>query len=591
MKFLFPLLLSILPFSAAGFATVQVEEVGMQGYYSTASPTSVRIRISDVPHAGTVHLEIQVVDGGKAQYGPLRTDHYSLIVNVKTNDDTEVDVPIALTFNNGSAELQVSAADSAGQSVGSSSLDLNSSSPRGNQYVVLILCRERKICDEAQTQINFSGTPQDVTNKNAAMRFVTTDALRSNWWDYSAANFVVIAESTSAWTSEQRQVLEYYVRGGGKSVLLEKEIADPTLFSIYRQGPAKSEPVAVGRGKLYRVAQLSEKTLGVIFVSKSPWPMINYSQQSNALQWLRDEVGVSFTFPRFRWLLIWFAIYILIVGLVNFLLLQRIRRLEWGWFSTSVIAVAFAFALYMAATSNRPKKVTLDNVAVYWMDAHSNVAAEDIGLRISSHSRQQINLAVGDSALLLPQFNQPNAATADLARELFRNGRNIQPGSNVDLGPPLQTEVPLLRWSLKDLNFQTMHVFPGSVTLTDDSHLKNNTGQYFKQALYFDFSANKRYVVPQLGPGAEIDINACSSEAINFRGGQQDPNWDGGPLTFSVLKHAGPAPLNKLQPQQVGGNGVKHVFAGLSDSPVPPVDLSVAEAARNNVALTIVSLD
>ncbi|HEV7220917.1 MAG TPA: hypothetical protein VGN39_18750 [Terriglobales bacterium] len=590
MKFLFTLLLSILPFSAASFATVQIEEVGVQGYYSTASPTSVRIRVSNVTHAGPVRLEVEVIDGGKAQYGPLRTDHYSLIVNVKTNDDTEVDVPVDLIFNNGS-ELQIVATDSAGQSAGSSSLDLNSSSPRGTQYVVLILCRERKICDEAQTQINFSGTPQDVTNKNAAMRFVTTDALRSNWWDYSAANFVVIAESTSDWTSEQRQALEYYVRGGGKSVLLEKEIADPTLFSSYRQGPAKSEPVAVGRGELYRVAQLSEKTLGSVFVSKSPWPTTDYSRQSNPLQWLRDEVGVSFTFPRFRWLLIWLDVYILIVGLVNFLLLQRIKRLEWGWFSTSVIAVAFAFALYMAATANRPKKVTLDNVAVYWMDAHSNVAAEDIGLRISSPSRQQINLAVGDSALLLPQFNQPNAATADLARELFRNGRSIQPGSNVDLGPPLQTEVPLLRWSLKDLNLQTMHVFPGSVTLSNDLHLRNNTGQYFKQALYFDFPSNRLYLIPQLGPGAEIDINTCSSEAINYKTGQQPINLDSRPtLVVTVIEHSGSKPLKDLG-NNFNGNGAKHVFVGLSDSPVPPVDLSIGDTTRNNVALTIVSLD
>jgi hypothetical protein len=591
MKILFPLLLWVLSFTPNSFATIRIEEVGLQGYYSTASPTSVRIRISNVAHTGPVRLEIKVIDGGKTQYGPLRTDRYSLNVNVKTNDDTEVDVPIALIFNNGS-ELQVVARDSAGQTVGSSSLDLNSSAPRGNQYVVLILCRERKICDDAQTQINFSGTPQDVTNKNAAMRFVTMDALRSSWWDYSAANFVVIAESTSAWTSEQRQALEYYVRGGGKSVLLEKEIADPTLFSSYREGPVKSEPVAVGRGKLYRVVELAGKNLGSVFVSKSPWPMTDYSAQFEPLGWLRNQAGVSFTFPRFRWLLIWLAIYILIVGLVNFLLLQRMRRLEWGWFSTSAIAVAFAFALYMAATADRPKRVTLDNVAVYWMDAHSNVAAEDIGLRISSPSRQNISLAIGDSALLLPQFNQSNAVTADLARELFRNGRSVQPGSHIDLGPPLQTDVSLLRWSLKDLNFQTMRAFPGSVTLTDNLRLKNNTGQYFKQGLYFDFEGNERYLIPKLGSGEEIDINTCSREPINYRGEQQTPNWDPRHTqVVTVLKHSGLPPLNNLESSSFDRNGAKHVFVGLTDSPVPPVNLSLTDLNRNDVTLTIVSLD
>jgi len=585
MKVSFPLLLCILSFTANSFATIQIEEVGLQGYYSTASPTPVQIRISGAQE-GPVHLELKVVDGGKVQYGPLRTDTFSLNVNVKANQDSEVDAPIALISNNGS-ELQVVATDSAGQNVGSSNLDLSSSAPKINQDVVVILCRERAICDEAQTQINFSGTPQDVTDKNSNMRFVATETPRSNWWDYSAAHFVIVAEQTSTWTAEQRQAIEYYVRSGGSSVLLEKEIADSKLFSGYRPGPAKSLPIAVGRGKVYRVAALADKTLGSIFVTTRPDP-IGYGAQFNPLGWLRNETGASFTFPRFRWLLAWLGVYILVVGLGNFLLLQRMKRLEWGWFTASAIAVGFAFALYFATTADRPKKVTLDNVAVYWMDAHSNVAYENIGLRISSPNRQQINLGVGDSALLMPQPNQQIAATADLARE-FTNARRIQPGLNVDLGPPVQTDSSMLRWSLKDFNFETMRVFPGSVALADKSHLKNNTGQYFKQALYFDFSTGMRYIIPQLGPGAEIDINTSSSKAINYRA-EQEISWGPGVNQNFVLDNPGPKPLKNL-PHSFMGNGARHVFVGLSDNPVPPVSLSVKDVIQNKVALTIVSLD
>ena len=257
------------------------------------------------------------------------------------------------------------------------------------------------------------------------------------------------------------------------------------------------------------------------------------------------------------------------------MLLRRLRRLEWGWFTTPAIAFAFAFSLYIASTANRPKHTTLDNVAVYWMDPRTGIAAEDIRLRLSSPSRQDIDFAMRDAAILLPAWNEPGMVNVDIASE-FSDVRQIQPGLDVNLGPPLQVHTSLLRGSFKDFNLETMHVFPGSVVQTNASHLKNETGQYFKQALYFDSSSNKRYAIPKMGAGEEIDLRDCVTEPIDAgttetRGGQQ--------IAFSRL---------------IRGfieNGTKSVFVGFSDGPVSATQLSIGNFIPNNAALTIVAFN
>jgi hypothetical protein len=44
----------------------------------------------------------------------------------------------------------------------------------------------------------------------------------------------------------------------------------------------------------------------------------------------RTQVAVSFDFPRLRWLLAGMTVYILTVGLVNFVVLSGMQRVEWG---------------------------------------------------------------------------------------------------------------------------------------------------------------------------------------------------------------------------------------------------------------------
>ena len=202
-------------------------------------------------------------------------------------------------------------------------------------------------------------------------------------------------------------------------MLLEKECAYAAFLASYRVGVPKGH-VAVGRGRLYRVPSLSSKELGGLFASKNLKAIISYAWNEEIAAYPRDyslvdpirqQVGMSFDFPRLRWFLIWLAVYILAVGALNFMLLRRFRRLEWGWVSTTVVAVLFAIGLYIVSSANRPKQIILDDIVVHWMDSNSPNAWDSVGLRVTSPKRQDIRVSVAGDVLLTS--NRPTNLNAD----------------------------------------------------------------------------------------------------------------------------------------------------------------------------------
>jgi hypothetical protein len=489
----------------------------------------------------------------------------------------------------GRSSLEVVASDTAGNKIGSSAIDLSSLTRIANEALVVIFCKEREACDDAQSQISFSGSENEVSEKGKNFKFLTLQTPRERWLDYAPAAFIVIAGTLSDWNTVERRALEAYTRRGGHLILLEKESRDPTFLSAYRTGSIQ-EPALVGRGKLFRVPGLQTKTLGSLFTGKllSPYGIYPPSSANIAnFDPLRQEFAVSFSFPRLRWFLVWLVIYIFIVGVGNFSLLNRLRRLEWGWITTAGVAVVFAIGLYFVSSANRPKQITLDNLAVYWMDDKSPNAWESIPLRVSSPERQELSLTVGDDAVLTS--GQPTReVSADIATEITEKER-MQPGWQIQLGPPFEVEIPMLRWSYSDLDFETFHVFTGTVTLTD-RRLKNGTGQQFREAMYLDISRNEKYLISNISPGEEIDLNRISSdpiwERVRMNSGADNVEFDPAAITQrKPARHLKDLPYNEFS---IGES--KHLFVGLSDTPIPPVSISGHRFVQNRFAVTVVAL-
>ena len=598
-----PLVVALLSAYTFGSNDVQINEVGLKGYYSPAFPAPVSFQVEVPAGVHSITADFKVLLNVRQKFGPLRVDQFSKRFDVNPGEQAQLTVPVLISAPGVSnSKLEVDVSDGRGHHIGSSSVDLDSLNRENRSHLIVIVCKDRLACDEIQTQISFSGSDDDVETKNKNLKFVTLQGPRNNWLDYVPARFVIVAAPLSDWSSEQGKSLEFYARHGGSLVLLEKECADAAFLASYRVGVPKGH-VAVGRGRLYRVPSLSSKELGGLFASKNLKAIISYAWNEEIAAYPRDyslvdpirqQVGMSFDFPRLRWFLIWLAVYILAVGALNFMLLRRFRRLEWGWVSTTVVAVLFAIGLYIVSSANRPKQIILDDIVVHWMDSNSPNAWDSVGLRVTSPKRQDIRVSVAGDVLLTS--NRPtnlNADNVDIAANITRE-QQLQPGWQVQLGPPIEVGQSLFRWASSDLDFQTVRTFPGTVTMRPDLKLKNGTGLRFREAIYFDFSQNLEYPIPSMAAGDEVDLAAISPSPISVR--VRRPAGE-----YSFESNAAPPGVN---PQRKGFlnlkalpyigfnfDGHSRVFAGLSDEPVPPARVLDNEFAENKLSVTVVMLD
>ncbi len=590
-------LLLLVPPAAAAANDVRIVEIGLKGYYSSVTATPVRIQVSAPTQTRQMRLDFTVTNEDSPEYSTLRTDHFSKQVSVQPGETIELELPIVLASSNHST-LELSASDPSGVKIGTSSVTVDPAGNVTNQWFITILCQDRRLCDEAQSQISFGSSAEETTEKNKTFRFVTLAGPREQWWDYSAVRFLVVADSMRQWSPEEKSAIEYYLRSGGNLLLLEKEADDSDFLAPYRTKPLTADPLNVGQGKLYRLAGLHSKELTSLFSGSSYRELTAGSSLTSSSfvrysgrDWLRGRFGVSFDFPRLRWVLIWLGSYVVIVGLLNFTLLRRWRRLEWGWITTTCIAALFAGGLYIASSLHRPKQVGLDDVVIYRMDGESPVAYEQIGLRVSSPDRMATSVSVGNNAVLDAHSSVPaQTSNAEFANEIT-NARRVQPGWRMSLGPPAEIDLSLLRWSFVDLDLQTFRVFSGPVVLNPNLQLKNNTGQNFQEAMYLDFERNHRYMIPGLAPGQEVDLARIAPTAIwrdvvtnngqsTVRQAVVDPGPDQGPLPLKAIPYTA-FPF---------GTG-KHFFVGMSDGPLPDTNLAGQQFVRHNVAFTIIRLD
>jgi len=246
----------------------------------------------------------------------------------------------------------------------------------------------------------------------------------------------------------------------------------------------------------------------------------------------------------------------------------------------------------MASSMRRPKQVTLDNVVIYSMDSESPVAYEQIGLRVASPDRIATRLSVGDDAVLDARNTVPaETKNAEIGSEITQ-ARRMQAGWQMGLGPPAEIALSLLRWSYMDLDLQTFHVFAGPVILSPNLHLKNNTGQQFREAMYVDLARNLKYFIPGFAAGQEIDLQSITPSAV-WRD-VRAPNGVIGvreAVVDTTVPERGPFSLKAVPYFNLQWGAGRHFFVGLSAGPAPDASLTGVHFERKNVALTVVSLD
>jgi hypothetical protein len=576
--------------------SLRIDSIGLGNYYSYSGPTLVRVHVPATPRAQTIQLEFIVRSGNNDRHREInRTDRFVERFEAAPGQPLEIAAPILISQAAWHV-LTVSAYAADGQMIGRLNRDLKDLAFLENsQYLVAIYCTNNAACRAVQSQIAFGEGGEASSQKNRNLRMITFSEARPAWWAYSPAATVVLAGPISGFSTSEREALENFTRGGGVLTLLEEEAADKAFLAAYRQGPANAAPIPVGRGHLVRIQSTASNQLvpsiivwtGYSVGREAPRLPLDFSSDP-----LLNRIGVSFTFPQLRWLLIWLTIYLLAVGPFNFAILRRLKRLEWGWASVCLLAVLFTAGFYLSSSSRRPRNYTLDNATVYSLDDRSPVAVEHIGLRVSAPGRGDVQLSVNDGAIVVPSVRGPELGSDSTGVEIgadMTDKAHVQQGWDLELGPRTIVRAPMLRWSFQDWGFEGFRKFAGTVHWTSTTKLKNDTGVTFREAMYFDFNANKEYPLSQVAAGEEIDLTSRISSEIWAR--ETLPNnvtadvlvnrQSRGTGGFSIAE----APSWSLYVPKAG-----QVFAGVSDQPISTAELQPLAVNRSAMAVTIVYL-
>jgi hypothetical protein len=282
-------------------------------------------------------------------------------------------------------------------------------------------------------------------------------------------------------------------------------------------------------------------------------------------------------------MLLWLAAYIIVIGVVNFVVLRRLRLIEYGWISTCALALIFAAGFYYSGASRHPREFRLDNLATYHLDAHSALAAADYNLRVSTPARRDIVATISDPAVFVDSSGgNSGEANSQIWTEMNRQAARVAREYDVSLGPPQEVELPMLKWSFRDLDLEGMHQFPGTVHFVSSNRLRNDTGQRLEEPVYLDYPANSLYSLPTMAPGEEIQLDKISPKSIRRPNERQI--WiapaDARNATLEQLALSGELPFAAGE----------HLFAGFSDGPSLPVDLNV-RYQPNVHALIVVILE
>lgn len=104
--------------------------------------------------------------------------------------------------------------------------------------------------------------------------------------------------------------------------------------------------------------------------------------------------------PSIRWMALLLGLYILLIGPVNYLLLRRLRRLDWAWITIPTLTVTFSLGGYGLGYSLRGNEVIINQVSIIPLSPEGVRPAIRSYVGLFSPTRQDYDVRVGGDALV-----------------------------------------------------------------------------------------------------------------------------------------------------------------------------------------------
>jgi hypothetical protein len=386
--------------------------------------------------------------------------------------------------------------------------------------VIAVLCASAAICRSLQQSILLSGTAEEQTRKSQSLRIIQLSEAPSVGWAYAPASTVILAAPFAQLSEAQRLALELYVHNGGTLALVEDQLADgPPLGAVstagapvpagasrsvherflgaYRAQAQNGKAFPVGEGSLIQIRSVSGqeftdyfRPLG--FSESTPqeirerWEsrvrgrgQLSGAPEDEAL-WLMKRLGTTFRFPTFLQLLFWIVGYLALVGVVNFIILRRIGRPEWGWITIPAISIFFSALLYVFSAWNHPRNFGIDEIVEYRLDPVSPLALLRAKVRVSAPVRASVH------PVLPAALNYEYALPGFVSDQIIVPQRSSNSIDEITFGEKWETRFELRRWSFQDLDFQGHRKLAGTIYRDTIGRVHNDSGVNYQQAILVD---------------------------------------------------------------------------------------------------------
>lgn len=191
------------------------------------------------------------------------------------------------------------------------------------------------------------------------------------------------------------------------------------------------------------------------------------------------------------------ALYIALIGPINYLVLRRIDRREWAWVTMPVLVLVFGVGTYVVGMGLKGTDVIVDQLAIVRAAAGTDRGLAQAYVGIFSPNRQTFDVSVGDDALLANPAYQMQAQGGVPLDVIGGESARLR-GYEVGFGVlrAFRAEAPVAAPRVDaDLTYRD-GVLEGTLTNRSDEALQS-------VALTW---AGQSTSVPELAPGATIDV-------------------------------------------------------------------------------------
>ena len=500
---------------------VKIKQFGLEGAYTNnTGPTWVQVTLRNTTEH-TLSLELRVAELSLNAAAAPMTGTCLTFLSLAAGQESTVDVPVNVIPHRKQEHFVIyaEASDANGLALGRTGRIVED---KTDGELIALLCATPQVCQAIRQSILLVGSPEEQSRKSQYLRLIQLSQPPVVGWAYASAKTVVVATSASALSRDQRDALELYMIRGGTLVVVEDQLADSNAAARFlgtrRSHAPEGKVFPVAAGNLLRVSSISGRDFSdyfrpMGFSANTPAeiqqlverfsPVVNNYDSTGDLLWLTKRLATSFRFPTFRTLLSWMAAYLILVGLVNFIILRRLRHPEWGWVTIPGLAVVFSVVLYLVSVRTHPSNFGLDELAVYQMDTLSPLATSVAMVRVSAPVRSTVRLVLPGDVLYSEPQNRFSLETMGI-----RLDSNLAPVNEFQIGQSWEMQFALRRWSFRDLNFTGQRRFPGTVYRDSIGRLHNETGVHFQQAILVD--QRDVFLLREFPSGAVVDLSHVS---------------------------------------------------------------------------------